>query len=347
MSNLELYNLFNLQQNATKEEINKAYKKMALKWHPDRNLDNKTEAEEQFKKITSAYEILSNDEERRFYDKYGKTRKQYKEENKQNPNMDDIFANMFGGMSGFPGFGGIPGMSQMNRNFINVQPDIIKQIPIELVDIYNGKKLDIIYDRLVINLKTNNKKQEKSSYKLDLQKGFDPRQRFVIPNLGNNITMMNGNEINGNLIIELQIIKPKHYNIKGNTLDLYSIQKISLVQSLCGLEMNIKLPNEKKIKIYYEEIIQPNKFYKIKKAGIPYIDNLTNQLDYHDLYISFEIQYPNSLDIKSKKAICEAFNYVFNPNINDSFLLESANDNTSDEQEEIHPDIQGVQCAQQ
>ena len=143
MSNLELYNLLNLQQNATKDDINKAYRKMALKWHPDRNLDNKIEAEEQFKKITSAYEILSNEEERRFYDKYGKTKRQYEDENKQNPNMDNIFANMFGGipgMSGFPGFGGIPGM---NRNFVNIQPDIIKQIPIELMDIYNGKNLDI------------------------------------------------------------------------------------------------------------------------------------------------------------------------------------------------------------
>jgi curved DNA-binding protein len=351
MSNLEFYNLLNITSNATKDEINKAYKKMALKCHPDRNLNNKEEAEEEFKKITHAYEILSNEEERKFYDKYGKTRKDYEEENKQNMNMDDILNGMFGGMKGFGGFGGMSGfggMPQMSRGFINVQPDIVKQIQIELVDIYNGKKVNIQYTKMTINLINNIKKQENLVYNLNLEIGFDPRQKIVLQGLGNDITMVNNNQIKGNLIIELQIVKPKNYNIKGNTLDLYSTQKISLVQSLCGLEMSIKKPNDTKIKIYYDNVIQPNKFYKIKNAGIPYINNLTNKLDYHDLYISFEIIYPDTLDTKSKKAICDAFNYVYNPNLNESILLESSNENNnSDDNDYEQPQFQGVQCAQQ
>ena len=55
----------------TKDNIKKAYKKSALKWHPDRNRNKKKAAEEKFKEINEAYEILSNPEKKDLYDKYG------------------------------------------------------------------------------------------------------------------------------------------------------------------------------------------------------------------------------------------------------------------------------------
>ena len=54
-----------------KTEIKKTYKKLALKYHPDRNLDNREEAEKKFKEITEAYTILSNPNKRKQYDMYG------------------------------------------------------------------------------------------------------------------------------------------------------------------------------------------------------------------------------------------------------------------------------------
>ena len=52
-------------------EIKKAYRKLALKWHPDKNPDNKEAAEEKFKQIAEAYDVLSHKEKRDIYDKYG------------------------------------------------------------------------------------------------------------------------------------------------------------------------------------------------------------------------------------------------------------------------------------
>lgn len=65
------YTKLGLEPNATADEIKKAYRKMAMKWHPDRNPDNKEEAEREFKEISTANEVLSNPKKKAIYDQYG------------------------------------------------------------------------------------------------------------------------------------------------------------------------------------------------------------------------------------------------------------------------------------
>ena len=73
MINDRYYNLLDIkkQNNPSIQDIKKAYKKQALKWHPDRNITNKKIAEEKFKEINEAYEVLSDERKREIYDKYG------------------------------------------------------------------------------------------------------------------------------------------------------------------------------------------------------------------------------------------------------------------------------------
>ncbi|XP_055737195.1 dnaJ homolog subfamily B member 6-like [Salvelinus fontinalis] len=68
----EYYQILGVQRNASAEDIKKAYRKLALKWHPDKNPDNKEDAERQFKELSEAYEVLSNANKRNLYDQYGK-----------------------------------------------------------------------------------------------------------------------------------------------------------------------------------------------------------------------------------------------------------------------------------
>nr|XP_020020066.1 dnaJ homolog subfamily B member 7 [Castor canadensis] len=69
---VDYYEVLGVQRYASPEDIKKAYRKVALKWHPDKNLENKEEAERKFKEVAEAYEVLSNDEKRDIYDQYGK-----------------------------------------------------------------------------------------------------------------------------------------------------------------------------------------------------------------------------------------------------------------------------------
>lgn len=67
----DYYKILGLEKNASLDDIKKAYRKLALKYHPDRNPADKKKAEEQFKKISEAYAVLSDDEKRRQYDQFG------------------------------------------------------------------------------------------------------------------------------------------------------------------------------------------------------------------------------------------------------------------------------------
>ena len=116
MSN-KFYDLLGLNKddNPSDGQIKKAYKRKALKWHPDRNIKNKEYAEKKFKEINQAYEILSDPEKRNIYDTYGE-----QAATSNNPHMKNPFTFSNAGqhrtfhfttnMDGFDGLGGIHNM---------------------------------------------------------------------------------------------------------------------------------------------------------------------------------------------------------------------------------------------
>merc|ERR1712110_1240 len=67
----DYYEVLGVARDVTADDLKKAYRKLALKWHPDRNLDNKAEAESQFKRISQAYQVLSDPAQRSQYDRFG------------------------------------------------------------------------------------------------------------------------------------------------------------------------------------------------------------------------------------------------------------------------------------
>jgi curved DNA-binding protein CbpA len=94
----DYYKILGVGKDATDAEIKKAYRKLALKWHPDKNQDKREEAEEKFKKINEAYSVLSDKNKRRQYD-HGGMHFDF-----GNFNADDIFKDVFGGKDPFSEF---------------------------------------------------------------------------------------------------------------------------------------------------------------------------------------------------------------------------------------------------
>ena len=100
----DYYEVLGLQKGASAEDIKKAYRKAAMKYHPDRNPGDK-EAEEKFKEVGEAYEVLSDDEKRSRYDQYGFA------------GVDPNYAGGAGGFGGFDGFGGFGGFGDLGDIF--------------------------------------------------------------------------------------------------------------------------------------------------------------------------------------------------------------------------------------
>ena len=149
VNDTKLYDILGVPSDAANEDIKKAYRKLAMKWHPDKwqkaTEAEKQEANEQFKKISSAYEILCDEEKREMYDRYGEVDNQG-----GNPNMNaDIFRDMFGNMGGF-NMGGFPFGQQKQKQQKIVVPNITCEVKLDMSDVYNGKTIDIEIQRYTL-----------------------------------------------------------------------------------------------------------------------------------------------------------------------------------------------------
>lgn len=94
-SKRDYYEVLGLTKKASNEEIKKSFRKLAVKWHPDKNPNNKEEAAEKFREISEAYEVLSDDEKRNKYDKYGFEGGNFRS-GCSYAHADDIFKHFFG-----------------------------------------------------------------------------------------------------------------------------------------------------------------------------------------------------------------------------------------------------------
>ncbi len=161
MAEEDFYKILGVEKNASAQDIKKAYRKLALKYHPDRNPNDKV-AEEKFREVSEAYEVLSNEEKRAKYDQFGHAA--FKNGmggagaySQGNFDPFDIFREVFGGGAGgggasfFDFFGGGGGMGSRKRDANSPEngSDIRAEIEISLEDAAKGISKTIRYNRMV------------------------------------------------------------------------------------------------------------------------------------------------------------------------------------------------------
>ncbi len=139
MAKRDYYEVLGVDKNASEDEIKKAYRKIAIKYHPDRNPGNK-EAEDKFKEAAEAYDVLHDPQKRQQYDQFGFSGPAggggFGGFGGASMNMDDIFSmfgDIFGGRGGFGGFGGGQRRQQQHRG-----NDLRLKVKLSLSEVANG-----------------------------------------------------------------------------------------------------------------------------------------------------------------------------------------------------------------
>ena len=152
MAKRDFYEILGVSKSASETEIKKAYRQMALKYHPDKNEGDKA-AEEKFKEAAEAYEVLSNTEKRQRYDQYGHAGVGGAAgANGFHMSMDDIFSqfgDIFGGGfgGGFSGFGGFGGGRQRRR--VNRGSNLRVKVKLTLKEIAHGTEKKIKVNKYI------------------------------------------------------------------------------------------------------------------------------------------------------------------------------------------------------
>jgi molecular chaperone DnaJ len=151
MDKRDYYDVLGVDRNASKEELKKAYRKMALQYHPDRNPDNK-DAEEKFKEAAEAYEVLSDDNKRANYDRFGHEGVRASSGFQGFTDINDIFSHfsdIFGGASIFDDFFGTGRQSTHRRGQGLTGTDLRVSINLALEEIATGISKKIKLKKLV------------------------------------------------------------------------------------------------------------------------------------------------------------------------------------------------------
>ncbi|XP_027349780.1 dnaJ homolog subfamily B member 4-like isoform X3 [Abrus precatorius] len=273
---VDYYKILQVDRSAKDDDLKKAYRKLAMKWHPDKNPNNKKEAEAKFKQISEAYDVLSDPQKRAVYDQYGEEGLKgvpppgaggFSSGSDGGPttfrfnprSADDIFSEFFGFSSPFGGMGdmgGRAGGSGFSRGGI---PTTVEEI-------------------LTIEIKPGWKKGTKITFP---EKGNE--QRGVIP---------------ADLVF---IIDEKPHSLfKRDGNDLVVTQKISLVEALTGYTVQLTTLDGRNLTIPVNSIISPTYEEVVKGEGMPIPKEPSKK---GNLRIKFNIKFPSRLTSEQKSGI--------------------------------------------
>lgn len=295
---MEYYEILGVAKSATADEIKKAYRKLALKYHPDRNKDDKA-AEEKFKEINEAYAVLSDPVKKQQYDTYGSTsfhQRYSREDIFRNFDLNDILRQFgFGGVGGgSSGFGHNMGGGNMHFNpFFGQggmhgggcgschQPekglDMTYQLTVTLDEVLNGA------DRS-ISLRKNGQPQQVS---VKIPKGIEEGKKLRLKGKGGE--SRNGGSP-GDLYLKVEIADHPLFKREGDNLVLEKL--LSFSDACLGGKVEIETLEGKKFSVTVPSGSVNGARLRIRGYGLP-VGPLGER---GDLYVKLAVKVPEELN---------------------------------------------------
>jgi len=304
---MDYYEVLGIKKDSSTQDIKKAYRKLAMKYHPDRNKGDK-EAEEKFKKISEAYAVLSDPEKRKQYDTFGASGFQ------QRYSQEDIFRGFdlgdilkefgLGGLGGgfrtsggegspFETFffqSGGPGGGRTSYRTAAQQPvkgsDLTYELSVSLNEILNGSEK-------TISLRRENKTENVS---VKIPKGIKAGQKLRLAGKGSP-SPYGGPP--GDLFLIINEQPHPVFTREGNNLIVE--QRIPFSKACLGSEISLKSLEGKELKVKVPAGIQPQSKLRLKGHGLP----AGKTGGRGDIYVKIAIDIPKSLSSEQKKLIRE------------------------------------------
>lgn len=289
-----LYNVLELNDNATQEEIKKSYRRLSLLFHPDRN-NNSPESTVRFQKISSAYETLSDEEKRKNYDIQLKGTSQstsfqnfFNQPNKEFDATDilNFFSNNFfnnsASVNGVKLGNNIFNMDNLKQKLAKPTP-IIKTETITLSKAYTGYNMPIEITRWIVE--NEMKREETETIYIPVPPGVDNNEIIIIRDKGN---ILSENNI-GDIKIFIKIINDTEFTRNG--LDIIYNKTIGLKEALCGFSFDINYLDGRVFKLNHNNgnIITHNYNKVLKGMGMKRDEHIGN------LTINFNVTFPDKL----------------------------------------------------
>ncbi|KAL4217051.1 DnaJ subfamily B member 11 [Mactra antiquata] len=314
MAGRDFYKILGVSKSANTNQIKKAYRKLAKEMHPDKNRDD-PEAEERFQDLGAAYEVLSDEEKRKVYDRHG-------EEGlgKHDVNGGDVFSSFFGDFSFFGGGG----------RQDNERPrggDVFVDLEVTLEELYSGNFIEVLRYKPVAKPAKGTRKCNCRTEMVTTQLGpgrFQMQQQQVCDECPNvkfvpeekmleveiEPGMRDGQEypfvaegephIDGEPgDLRFRIRQQKHARFERRGDDLYTNVTISLVDAMIGFEMDIPHLDGHMVHIVRDKITWPGAKMRKANEGMPNYEN-NNVLG--NLFITFDIDFPKGVLTEEDKA---------------------------------------------
>ncbi len=300
----DYYKLLGVTKNASPEEIKKAFRKMALKYHPDKNKGDKT-AEERFKEINEAYAVLSDPEKRRQYDTFGSTefhRRFTQEDIFRNFDFSDIFQDIgigkffFGGRGGtevsfdeilgqaFGSMGGGHGGHAFKRGFQYSQPigqDVVLELALSPNEIIKGS-------HKLISIQTGGRPERISVH---IPKGISPGKKIRVAGKG-----AQGPGGRGDLYLLISLRLDPGFRSSGSDVEVDKVVKFT--DACLGAEVEVPTVEGGMVRLKIPAGTRCGQKLRLRGKGLP-----TATGGRGDEYVRIMIEVPARLTSKQKELV--------------------------------------------
>ncbi|KAI8100502.1 hypothetical protein M9435_006986 [Picochlorum sp. BPE23] len=328
----DYYDVLHVHRSADEATIKRAYRKLALKMHPDKvqgSEEEKKKAAEKFAEVGHAYEVLMDPKKREIYDRYGEEGLKSMGDQGGGGGMDpnDIFSQFFGGAFNF-GFGGGPQEEEEVKG-----ETVHVGLEVTLEELYTGKEFKVTRDKHVLKpapgkrdcnckqklvtksigpgmfqqfTKTECEKcdnvkfvREADDLTVTLEPGMVDGQEIVFFEEGEPI--IDGEP--GDLIFVVQT-RPHGLFTRKNKIDLHMNLVISLLEALVGFEKKITHLDGHSVTIASKGVVSPGDVLTLKNEGMPVYDSPDRR---GSLYVKITVSFPKTVSDADKAALNKLF----------------------------------------